>query len=370
LLFVGCGVSGGEEGARHGPSIMPGGSDAAWPHLKPIFQAISAKVSGEPCCDWVGPNGSGHYVKMVHNGIEYGDCGLIAEAYDVMKRMLGMNNEEMAATFDAWNKTELDSYLIEITAKILKTKDTKPGAPSPFVVENILDAAGQKGTGKWTGKEALEIGIPVTLIAESVFARCLSSMRDERVRSSKILTGPTPKPLTLTPEARAAWLENLRQSLYAAKIVSYAQGFMLLRAAATEYKWTLNYGGIALMWRGGCIIRSVMLGRIRDACEKHHAEGNLLTNDFFLKEVSRCQDAWRRVVAECFLQGLPVPCTSTALAFYDGLRTERYNANMIQAQRDFFGAHTYQRLEDPNGPPHHTDWTGTTGRVTAGTYKA
>lgn len=364
FLYVGCGVSGGEEGARYGPSMMPGGSKAAWEHVRPIFQGIAAKVgkNNEPCCDWVGDAGAGHYVKMVHNGIEYGDIQLIDEAYHLMKEYVGMGNEDMAKIFTEWNKTELDSYLIEITSNILAYKDTD----GSFLVEKIKDVAGQKGTGKWTAVSSLDLGTPVTLIGEAVFARTLSALKDERVRASKVLKGPV---TTFSGDA-AAFLDNIRLALYASKIVSYAQGFMLFREAAKEYGWTLNMGGIALMWRGGCIIRSAFLEDIQKAFGKNPALDNLLLDDFFHKAIDNAQDAWRKVVATAFTAGIPIPAFSTALSFYDGYRSERLPANLLQAQRDYFGAHTYQRLDDPSGKFYHTNWTGTGGNVSSSTYNA
>jgi len=362
ILFVGSGVSGGEEGARYGPSIMPGGNPAAWPAIKPIFQAISAKVGEEACCDWVGEDGSGHFVKMVHNGIEYGDMQLICEAYHIMKDTLGIDNDEMSEIFNEWNKGELDSFLIEISTAILKFKDED----GSHLLEKIRDSAGQKGTGKWTAISALEYGMPVTLIGESVFARCLSSLKDERVKASTILNGPAQ---TRYSGDKKAFVEAIRQALYASKIVSYAQGFMLLRQAATEFNWNLNYGAIALMWRGGCIIRSRFLGNIKSAFETNPGLDNLLLDDFFRDAIHSCQDGWRKVVSQAVLLGVPTPCFSTALSFYDGYRCAKLPANFIQAQRDYFGAHTYELLEKP-GAFVHTNWTGTGGDVSASTYSA
>ncbi|NJN95977.1 MAG: decarboxylating NADP(+)-dependent phosphogluconate dehydrogenase [Anaerolineales bacterium] len=363
LLYIGTGVSGGEEGARNGPSIMPGGSPAAWPHVKPIFQAIAAKVDdGSPCCDWVGENGAGHFVKMVHNGIEYGDMQLICESYDLMKNALGMNADEMHQVFVEWNKGKLDSYLIEITRDILGFKD-EDGQP---IVEKILDTAGQKGTGKWTGISALDMGIPLTLIMEAVLSRSLSALKDERVIASKVLAGPTSQ----FEGDKAAFVNDIREALYASKIISYTQGYMLMRAAAAEYNWNLNYGGIALMWRGGCIIRSVFLGKIKEAFDTNPDLSNLLLDPYFTEQVEAAQAAWRRVVAKAVELGISVPAMSSALAFFDGYRRERLPANLLQAQRDYFGAHTYERIDQPRGQFFHTNWTGHGGDVTARTYVA
>ncbi|MEW5958809.1 MAG: decarboxylating NADP(+)-dependent phosphogluconate dehydrogenase [Chloroflexota bacterium] len=363
LLFIGTGVSGGEEGARHGPSIMPGGSPAAWPHVKPIFQAVAAKVEdGSPCCDWVGEDGAGHYVKMVHNGIEYGDMQLICEAYFLMKQVLGMSADDMHRVFAGWNEGKLDSYLIEITRDILAFKD-EAGEP---LVEKILDTAGQKGTGKWTGISSLDLGIPLTLIGEAVYARCLSAMKDERMTAARVLSGPE----SGFAGDKKAFVDDIREALYASKIISYAQGYMLLRAAAEEYHWNLNYGGIALMWRGGCIIRSIFLGKIKEAFDKNPGLTNLLLDSYFKAQVEAAQASWRRVVARAAELGVPVPAMSSALAFFDGYRSERLPANLLQAQRDYFGAHTYERIDRPRGQFFHTNWTGTGGDITAGTYDA
>ncbi len=362
ILFVGSGVSGGEEGARFGPSIMPGGNTEAWPSLKPIFQAIAAKTdSGEACCDWVGGTGSGHYVKMVHNGIEYGDMQLIAEAYHVMKSYLGMNHVEMKSALETWNKGELNSYLIEIAAGVIAYKDTD-GSP---LLEKILDTAGQKGTGKWTAVDALDMGIPVTLIGEAVFARCLSALKDERVKASGVLGGGNRQKFT---GDRAEFLKDLGEALLASKLVSYAQGYMLMREAAKEYGWELNYGGIALMWRGGCIIRSVFLDKIKAAYDKNPKLDNLLMDDWFKNVMLRAQDSWRRVMAAGILAGIPLPAMSTALAFFDGYRSAQLPANMLQGLRDYFGAHTYERNDKPRGQFFHTNWTGTGGNVSSSTY--
>jgi len=361
MLFIGTGVSGGEEGARFGPSMMPGGSVAAWPLVKDIFQSICAKTpDGEPCCDWMGSDGAGHYVKMVHNGIEYGDMQLICEAYQLLKEGLKMSNEEMHKTFAEWNKGELDSYLIEITKDILAYKDEK----GEYVVDKILDTAGQKGTGKWTSVDALDLGMPVTLITEAVYARCLSAMKDDRAAASKILSGPK---FQFAGE-KAAFIEDIRQALFASKLVSYAQGFMQLREAAKEHKWDLNYGSIAMVWRAGCIIRSAFLGKIKEAYQKQPDLRNLLLSDYFKTVIERCQESWRKVVAQACISGVPIPAFTTALAFYDGYRSERLPANLLQAQRDYFGAHTYERLDQPRGKFFHTNWTGKGGNVSAGSY--
>ena len=361
ILFIGTGVSGGEEGARFGPSIMPGGNPAAWPHVKEIFQAIAAKVEdGSPCCEWVGENGAGHYVKMVHNGIEYGDMQVICEAYHLLKEGLGLNADELHEVFAEWNRGELDSYLIEITSEIFAKKD-EDGTP---LIDKILDAAGQKGTGKWTGISALELGTPVTLIGEAVFARCLSAMKEERVAASKILTGPK-RPAA---QDRDAFIEDVRRALYCSKMVSYAQGYMLLREAAKEQAWNLNFGGIALMWRGGCIIRSRFLGKIKEAYSKNPRLTNLLVDDFFSQTLIDYQASWRRAIIQAIEYGVPTPAFSTALSFYDGFRSARLPANLLQAQRDFFGAHTYERVDRPRGEFFHTNWTGRGGTVASGTY--
>ena len=361
LLYIGTGVSGGEEGALLGPSIMPGGSKAAWPAVKPIFQAIAAKVDdGSPCCEWVGENGAGHFVKMVHNGIEYGDMQLICEVYQVMRDLLGMSADEMHVVFKDWNKGELDSYLIEITRDILAYKDAD-GKP---LVDKILDTAGQKGTGKWTAVAALDLGIPLTLIGEAVFSRCLSAVKDERVKASKILSGPVPG----FKADKAAFISDLKDALYASKIVSYAQGYALMRAAAEEYKWDLNYGGIALMWRGGCIIRSAFLGKIKEAFDKNPSITNLLLDDFFKNKVEKSQKGWRNVVATAAINGIPTPAITSALGYFDGYRCEKLPANLLQAQRDYFGAHTYERLDKPRGEFFHTNWTGRGGTTASTTY--
>jgi 6-phosphogluconate dehydrogenase len=363
LLYIGTGVSGGEEGALLGPSIMPGGSPAAWSAVKPIFQKISAQTeTGEPCCEWVGENGAGHFVKMVHNGIEYGDMQMICETYQMMKEGLGLSNEEMHEVLKEWNKGELDSYLIEITRDILGYK-TESGEA---VVDVILDTAGQKGTGKWTAVSALDLGQPLTLIGEAVFARCLSALKDERVEASKTLKGPGAK---FTGD-KAALIEDLKQALYASKIVSYAQGYQLMREAAKEYGWKLNNGGIALMWRGGCIIRSVFLGKIKEAFDTDPDLVNLLLAPFFTDAVENAQAAWRRVIINSVELGIPMPAIGAALAYYDGYRAARLPANLLQAQRDYFGAHTYERLDKPRGQFFHTNWTGRGGDTAASTYLA
>ncbi len=364
LLYIGTGVSGGEEGALKGPSMMPGGSPAAWPYVKPIFQSVCAKVAdGSPCCDWVGEGGAGHFVKMVHNGIEYGDIQLICECYQIMKDVLGMTNEEMHEVFAEWNRGDLDSYLIEITRDILAKKDED----GRYVLDYILDTAGQKGTGKWTAISALDNGVPLTLIGESVFARCLSAQKDERVAASRILSGPSPVKFT---GDRKAFLDDLQKALFASKVVSYAQGYSLMRAAAKEYGWNLNYGGIALMWRGGCIIRSVFLGKIKEAFDKNPDIANILLDPYFCDKLAQAQQGWRNVVAQAIVNGVPAPCLSSALEYYDGYRSERLPANLLQAQRDYFGAHTYERTDRPRGEFFHTNWTGHGGDTVAGTYIA
>jgi len=361
LLYIGTGVSGGEEGALKGPSMMPGGSPAAWESVRPIFQAICAKVSdGSPCCDWVGENGAGHFVKMVHNGIEYGDMQLICEAYQLMRDLLHMSADEMHEVFKEWNTQELDSYLIEITRDILAYKDTD-GSP---IIDKILDTAGQKGTGKWTGIAALDEGVPLTLIGEAVFARCLSAIKEERVSASKALTGPA----TEFTGDRVQFIDDIKNALYAAKVVSYAQGYTLMRAAAKTYGWNLNYGGIALMWRGGCIIRSVFLGRIKDAFDNDPKLTNLLLDPYFKDVMDNAQAGWRRVCAAALSNGIPVPAMTAALCYYDGYRCEKLPANLLQAQRDYFGAHTYERTDAPRGEFFHTNWTGEGGDTSASNY--
>jgi 6-phosphogluconate dehydrogenase len=361
LLFIGTGVSGGEEGALNGPSIMPGGSPAAWPLVKPIFQSIAAKVdNGVPCCDWVGENGAGHFVKMVHNGIEYGDMQLICEVYQVMRDLLGMSASEIHLVFREWNEGELGSYLIEITRDIFAFTDLD-GNP---LVDKILDTAGQKGTGKWTAVAALDLGVPLTLIGEAVFARCLSAQKEDRVAASKILNGPAYS----FKLDRSSFLSHLKDALYASKIVSYAQGYELMRAAAAEYGWTLNYGGIAMMWRGGCIIRSVFLEKIRDAYRLDPKLTNLVLDPFFKDTLMQVQAGWRTVLAEVSLGGIPVPAMSSALAWFDGYRTAKLPANLLQAQRDYFGAHTYERIDRPRGEFFHTNWTGKGGDTSSSTY--
>jgi 6-phosphogluconate dehydrogenase len=364
LYFIGTGVSGGEEGALRGPSIMPGGSPDAWPHVKPIFQAIAAKVEdGTPCCDWVGSDGAGHFVKMVHNGIEYGDMQLICECYQIMKEGLGMSNKEMFETFTKWNEGELNSYLIEITRDILNFKDEK----KKYVVDSILDTAGQKGTGKWTSISALDLGIPMTMVSEAVFSRCLSAIKEERVAASKILKGPKKQKIT---SSKKAFIEDLRKAMYASKLTSYAQGYMLMKEAAKEYKWNLNYGGIALLWRGGCIIRSTFLGKIKEAYDKNPELQNLLMDPYFKKIVANCQESWRKVIATAAQVGIPVPSMSSTLSFYDGYRHSRLPANLLQAQRDYFGAHQYERTDKPRGEFFHTNWTGHGSDTASSTYIA
>ena len=363
ILFIGTGVSGGEEGARKGPSIMPGGNPEAWPHVKEIFQSIAAKVDGgTPCCDWVGEDGAGHYVKMVHNGIEYGDMQLICEAYQLLERGLGLNALELHEVFAEWNKGELDSFLIEITTDIFAKKDDD-GQP---MIDKILDTAGQKGTGKWTAISALDLGMPVTLIGEAVFARCLSALKAERVAAAKVLHAPDPPKAT----DKKQFIEEVRRALYCSKIVSYAQGYMLLREAAKEQGWHLNMGGIALMWRGGCIIRSHFLGKIKEAYDINPELNNLLLDSFFSQLLNGYSQDWRRALIHAIEFGVPTPAFSTALSFFDGYRTERLPANLLQAQRDYFGAHTYERVDKPRGEFFHTNWTGRGGRVASGTYNA
>jgi 6-phosphogluconate dehydrogenase len=361
LLFIGTGVSGGEEGALLGPSIMPGGSPAAWPHVRPILQAIAAKVpDGTPCCDWVGENGAGHFVKMVHNGIEYGDMQLICEAYQLMKELLGMSAEEMHEVFKKWNEGDLNSYLIEITRDIFAFKDAD-GQP---LVEQILDTAGQKGTGKWTSVVSLDLGTPLTLISEAVFARCLSAMKEERVIASNVLSAPERK----FTGNKQEFLQDLELALYASKIISYTQGFVLLEEAAKEFHWSLNYGGIALLWRGGCIIRSVFLEKIKEAFDRNSRLSNLLLDPFFTERVGRSQESWRRVVSTAVLHGVWIPAMSTALCYYDGFRNPRLPANLLQAQRDYFGAHQYERIDKPRGQFFHTNWTGHGGDTASSAY--
>ena len=362
ILYVGTGVSGGEEGALKGPSIMPGGNPDAWPHVKPILQAIAAKVDdGSPCCDWVGPEGSGHFVKMVHNGIEYGDMQLICESYWILHKLMGLNAAALHDVFKRWNSGPLDSYLIEITADIFAYVEPETGKP---LVDLILDAAGQKGTGKWTATSALDLGVPLTLIAEAVFARCLSAQKDERVAASKILRGPKPK---FDGNAQQ-FVDDVESALYASKIISYAQGYALMDAMSRESGWTINKGGVALMWRGGCIIRSAFLGKIKDAFDRAPNLQNLMLDPFFTKELERCEGGWRRVCATAALNGIPVPAFSSALSYFDGYRSANLPANLLQAQRDYFGAHTYERVDKPRGQFFHTNWTGRGGTTASTTY--
>ncbi|PLB87038.1 phosphogluconate dehydrogenase (NADP(+)-dependent, decarboxylating) [Dysgonamonadaceae bacterium] len=362
LLYIGTGVSGGEEGALKGPSMMPGGSPAAWPYVKDIFQSISAKVEdGTPCCDWVGEDGAGHFVKMVHNGIEYGDMQIINEAYHLMKDLLGMTDDEQHEVFKKWNEGKLNSYLIEITRDILAFKD-EDGNP---LVEKILDKAGQKGTGKWTVDAALDLGIPLTLIGESVFSRCLSAQKDLRVKASKEISGTKPN----FKGDKQQFVNDLEEAIYASKIISYAQGYDLMMQAAKEYHWNLNYGGIALMWRGGCIIRSVFLGDIKKAFDQNPKLENLLLDPFFKQAVQSAQESWRRVCAMALQNGIPVPAMTSALCYFDGFRSERLPANLLQAQRDYFGAHQYERIDRPRGEFFHTDWTGHGGSTASSTYQ-
>jgi 6-phosphogluconate dehydrogenase len=359
ILFIGTGISGGEEGARHGPSIMPGGNPEAWPHVKPIFQAIAAQVDGEPCCDWVGEGGAGHYVKMVHNGIEYGDMQLICEAYQLLKEIAHLDNDQLATTFEKWNKGELNSYLIEITYQIFGYREN-----DSYLVDQILDVAGQKGTGKWTVISAADSGMPLTLIGEAVFARCLSALKEERERAS-VLFPPTP--IAYDGDI-PTFIEQVRQALYASKIISYAQGYMLMRQASNEYNWKLNYGAIALMWRGGCIIRSQFLGNIKEAFDENPNLENLLMHDFFRSAILKSESGWRNVAIAAARLGIPAPCFTTALSYFDGYRSRRLPANLLQAQRDLFGAHTYERTDQPRGQFFHTNWTGTGGAVSSSTY--
>jgi len=350
FLYIGTGVSGGEEGALKGPSIMPGGSFKAWEHVRPIFQAIAAKVAdGTPCCDWVGSDGAGHFVKMVHNGIEYGDMQLICEAYQLLRDCAGMSVPELQQTFESWNHGDLDSYLIEITKEILKKTDPETGAP---MVDVILDTAGQKGTGKWTSSTALDLGVPAPTIAEAVFARCMSALKEERTAAAKKLRGPRAK----LSGPRDKFVEAVRDALYASKVCSYAQGFALMREAAKEYNWKLDFGSIALMWRGGCIIRAQFLGRIKEAFDRKKKLPNLLLDPYFKKIVLKSQRNWRKVVMTAAKLGVPIPAFSSALAYFDSYRTERLPANLLQAQRDYFGAHTYERIDKPRGQFFHTDW--------------
>ena len=363
MLYIGTGVSGGEEGALLGPSIMPGGSPAAWDAVKPIFQTIAAHTEdGEPCCDWVGENGAGHFVKMIHNGIEYGDMQMICETYQMMKQGLGLSNRQMHDIFAEWNDSELDSYLIEISRDILGHADEE----GHDVLDLILDTAGQKGTGKWTAIAALDLGQPLTLIGEAVFARCLSALKEERVEAAKVLSGPEPR----FQGDRQAMMADLKQALYASKIISYAQGYQLMRAAAEQHQWNLNYGGIALMWRGGCIIRSVFLGKIKEAFDTNPELVNLLLAPFFREAIDGAQASWRRVVCSAIALGIPMPAIGAALSYYDGYRSARLPANLLQAQRDYFGAHTYERVDRPRGEFFHTNWTGRGGSTSASTYVA
>jgi 6-phosphogluconate dehydrogenase len=363
ILFLGTGISGGEEGARHGPSIMPGGNPQAWPYVKPIFQAIAAKADhGEPCCDWVGEGGAGHYVKMVHNGIEYGDMQIICEAYHLLSQLLGYDAAHLAKTFASWNASELNSYLVEITSHIFAFKD----ADQKPLVEKVLDTAGQKGTGKWTGISALEKGVPVTLIGEAVFARCLSSMKEERLKFHSFYNKAHTTPYVGNPEKMQ---EAVKGALYASKIISYTQGFMLMRAAAKECGWKLNYGSIAMMWRGGCIIRSSFLSKIKEAYDKNPSLDSLLFDPFFKQAIESVESGWRQTVAQASLAGIPIPCFSTALSFFDGYRCDKLPANLLQAQRDYFGAHTYERTDKPRGTFFHTNWTGKGGDVSSSTYQ-
>jgi len=361
-LYIGTGVSGGEEGALRGPSIMPGGTPDAWPHVKPIFQAIAAKVAdGSPCCEWVGNDGAGHFVKMVHNGIEYGDMQMICESYWIMKNVLGMSSTDMQPVFAEWNGGELDSYLIEITRDIMGKKDDETGKA---MLDVILDTAGQKGTGKWTSQAALDLGIPAQTVVEATFARSMSALKEERLAASKVLSGPIPS----FKGDKKEFIEKIRRALYASKICSYAQGFQLMRAAAAEFKWQLNYGNIALMWRGGCIIRAQFLGRIKEAFDKKPDLQNLLMDSYFKEVIDQNQSAWREVISTAILNGLPVSAFSSALAYFDSYRSGVLPANLLQAQRDYFGAHTYERVDKPRGQFFHTNWTGRGGKTASSTY--
>lgn len=362
FLYVGTGVSGGEEGALRGPSIMPGGSKSAWPHVKPIFQSIAAKVAdGTPCCEWVGNDGAGHFVKMVHNGIEYGDMQMIAESYAIMETTLGLTPAEMQPIFTEWNKGELDSYLIQITADIMGKKDDETGKP---MLDVILDTAGQKGTGRWTSVESLNLGVPAPTVVQAVMARAISFIKEERTAASSILPGPQGKFQGSGDE----FIEMVSQALYASKICSYAQGFQIMRTAAKEYEWDLNYGDIALMWRNGCIIRAQFLDKIKAAFDKKPNLANLLLDDYFKSAIKRNQTSWREVVATAIKLGIPVPAFSSALAYYDSYRSARLSANLLQAQRDYFGAHTYERVDKPRGEFFHTNWTGRGGTTSSSTY--
>ncbi len=352
IIYMGNGISGGEEGARHGPSIMPGGNKQGWPLVKGILQSISAKVDGQPCCDWIGEEGAGHYVKMVHNGIEYGDMQLICEAYQFMREALGLSVDEIADIFTQWNDGKLNSYLIEITSHILKVKDSD-GQP---LVDKILDTAGQKGTGKWTAINSLELGIPLTLIGEAVFARFLSALKSERLKAAKVLTAPDAQ-FSYSAEEKNTYINAVKDALYASKIISYTQGYMLMRQAAGEYDWNLNYGGIALMWRGGCIIRSRFLNSIKQAYDNNAQLQSLLLDDFFQTAIAEAQNGWRKTVARAVESGIPVPGFAAALTFYDGYRCATVPANLLQAQRDYFGAHTFERVDQPRGQFFHHNWS-------------
>jgi 6-phosphogluconate dehydrogenase len=363
ILYIGTGISGGEEGARHGPAIMPGGDPEAWPHVKDIFQSIAARgVDDAPCCEWIGDGGAGHYVKMVHNGIEYGDMQLISESYQLLKDLLHLDNDEMSKVFKQWNEGLLDSYLIQITSEILAYRDENGEA----VIDTILDSAGQKGTGKWTVISTSELAQPASVIAEALFGRFTSALKDERVAASKVLTGSEPKEI----ENRDEIIDSIGKALYASKIISYAQGYMLMKAAANEYGWSINYGGVAGIWTGGCIIRSRFLGDIKSAYTNNPELTNLLLDEFFVSAIKDQQDAWRQVVSLAVINGVPVPGLSSALSFYDSYRSEKLPANLIQAQRDYFGAHTYEKIDTPRGETFHTNWTGEGGNTTAGTYNA
>ena len=361
LLYVGTGVSGGEEGALNGPCLMPGGNKEAWKLLQPIFTAISAKVEGDiPCCEWIGENGAGHFVKMVHNGIEYGDMQLICEAYQMMRDGMGMSSAQMHKVFEAWNHSELDSYLMEITADIMGHQDEN----GETTVEKILDVAGQKGTGKWTCIAALDEKVPLTLINEAVASRCISDMKEERVQAGKSYERSN----KMIADVKEEFIEDIRKALYASKIISYAQGYSLMRSAAKEYDWDLKFGNIALIWRGGCIIRSAFLGKIKEAFDRDPNLSNLILDPYFKSVIEDCLPSWRKVVATATEYGIPMPAMNAALSWFDSYTCANLPANLLQAQRDYFGAHMYERIDRPRGEMYHTNWTGNSGTTAAGTY--